>query len=69
MQDATIVPDHDIARPPLMAISARHLAGVGQQPIQEGRGVGVLHARNPIGVATDEQGRSTGHRMHLDQGA
>ncbi len=67
MENATVVPDQQVARHPVMGIQARRLAGGRQQIIEQRLCGGIIHARYSIGVPPYAESFALRYRMNLDQ--
>src|SRR5882757_2401697 len=67
VQQAAIVPDHRVARRPVMVVGARAPAGGFDEAFQEALGLGLVHARDIVSMAADQQRLAAGLGMDLHQ--
>src|SRR5579883_709605 len=67
VQQAAIVPQHRIPRPPVVVPGARPLAGEGDEVLEEALRFGIVHSGNVVRVTADQQRLAAGLGMDLHQ--
>src|ERR1051326_7440990 len=68
VHQTAVVPDHEIAGPPPVSMDARKCHDALVQCVDEAASLGIVHARNTLGMIPKKDALASGFRVRADHG-